>query len=111
MISFISFDADAGANEVSWNITNTSGSTVTLTHINLTWPSANGQLNWIKLDSSNIWSTVVPPNNIDVNVSGPVDSGLPDEKLLIKFQDEDIDNGYMLIATFDGVCDVTVNVP
>lgn len=111
MISFISFDPDAGANEVSWNITNSSGSTVTLTHINLTWPSANGQLNWIKLDGFTIWSTVVPPDNIDVNVSGPVDSGLPDEKLLIKFQDEDIDNGYMLIATFDGVCDVTVNVP
>jgi len=101
-ITLKNFNDTAGGNEVSWDIDNSSGGTVTLTNIDLTWPIGNGNILWIKLDEVNIYPGVDPPININVSVSGTVPPGV--WELKIKFQDDDLPSGYNITATFGATC-------
>jgi hypothetical protein len=109
-ISFTGFSG-AGSNQVDWDIYNSNGFDVTLTHINLTWPSINDELNQIEIGSSYSWSGSDDPPNADRDVDGTIT--YPGSTMLrFQFANSTTSTGYTLIATFEygvNVCNITVN--
>ena len=101
-IELKNWDPSPGGDEVSWDLENTTGSTVTITRIEFTWPSLNGDLDWIKVGGSTVWSTDIPPS-MDENVSWPVVSGVSEIRMKFKDNNEP-PPGYNITLTFDGLC-------
>ena len=93
-------------------MSNTSGSSVLLTEISLTWPAANGNLWHVKVGGVEIWTgTEVPTETI---LSEPwllpsVELPNLDPKVLHFHFDADADSsGYSGSITFD-TCSVTIS--
>ena len=94
---------------ITWDIYNSNGFTVNLTHINLTWPTTNGMLYEIHIGSSYSWTGMDDAPNADRDVTGLIEYPGPTELTFI-FNNSPAPNGYTLIATFEyGACTITVN--
>lgn len=100
----------SGSNDATWDLVNSNGFSVTISHIEFWWPSGNGDLNIIEVNSSTIWSGGDDAPYADLSLSGLVPDGGP-HVLRFNFDDSVGTSGYNLIATFDGVCNVSVSVP
>lgn len=105
MISLNSFNPSSTT--VRWKIDNSTGATVTLTQIELNWPTANGNLSSIEFEGSAIWTGLDGPPSITVGASRSVDSGVPDEEVKFFFGVDAQSTGYTLVLTFNGTCTVT----
>ena len=105
MISLNSFNPSSTT--VRWKIDNSTGGNVTLTQIELNWPTANGNLNSIQFEGSTIWTGSDAPPSITVGTSQSVGSGVPDEEVKFIYGVDAQSTGYVLVLTFNSTCTVT----
>jgi serine/threonine protein kinase len=89
---------------VKWQITNGTGSSITLTGIDLDWPEDNGGLRKVSLGGSEIWFGFDPSPPSHVSPSTSV-SGT--ESLDFLFMDNTVSSGYSLEVSFSNGCSVS----
>jgi hypothetical protein len=109
--AYILFDnfSGVGSNDLTWQIYNSNGFDVTLTHIDLTWPTSNDNLTQIIIGTSYNWSGDEAPPTYGRDVLGDIPYPGP-TMLRFTFANSTTSTGYILIATFDyGACTITVN--
>ncbi|MFV1858520.1 MAG: hypothetical protein ACC647_04135 [Anaerolineales bacterium] len=105
MITIDNLNVPAG-NEVTWDLTSGNATSVTITRVQVTWPTPNDDLNSIKVNSSTIWSGSDDSPGADLLMSGTVPSGGP-YVFKFNFASSAVPSPYTLTVTFNAVCDVT----
>ncbi len=86
---------------VKWQIHNGTGSSITLTRVNLNWPASNGGFFEVRLDGGVIWSGFAPPPQYQFSTSSDV-SGT--ESLDFLFGGTTASSGYGLELSFSNGC-------
>ena len=105
-ISISNFSTDP--KRAIWSITNNSASTITLSQINLSWPSVNDSLDKIFLGNRKIWDQTAPPTSVTIT-SGWTGSSrdiVNGEIIPIKFTFlvQALNSGYNLSIEFTNGC-------
>lgn len=105
----------ASGKEIFWDLTNGTGSTITITEIYLDWPTANVKLKKVRLDGSDIHNPDdnAPPTDITSGWTGStnVASG-PAVELRFEFENDPAEaTGYSIDVTFDTGCVASATVP
>jgi hypothetical protein len=105
-ISISNFSTDS--KRAIWSITNNSGSTITVSQINLSWPSGNGPLDKIFLGTRKIWDQTAPPTSVIINSdwtgsSRDIESGVI-RPIKFTFITQPLNSGYNLSIKFTNGC-------
>jgi hypothetical protein len=92
----------------SWDLSNGSATSVTITHIVLDWPAANGGLDRIRFASSSIWngSDDSPPSDIS-SFNGNHSLGNGSKALKFEFTEQAQSGGYDLQVELGPGCQVS----
>jgi hypothetical protein len=111
MITITNFSG-FGGNDLTWDIVNTNGTPVDLDNLQLTWPSANGNLQQIEVEGSYNWSDIPgdSPTSTNRSISGSVAAGNT-KQFRLGFENSTVNEPHTMILTFAGLCDKTVSVP
>ncbi len=96
------------AKRAIWNINNNSASTITISQINLSWPSGNDSLDKIFLGTGKIWDQTATPPSVAIT-SGWTSSSRDIGNVVIKpikftFLAQSLNSGYNLSIRFTNGC-------
>jgi len=95
----------------TWNIINNSPSSITISQIDLSWPSGNDSLDKIFLGTGKIWDQTAPPSSVVISsgwTGSSRDIGGSSTKLLkFTFLSTALNSGYNLSIRFTNGCFVS----
>ncbi|MFV2044588.1 MAG: hypothetical protein ACC700_15310 [Anaerolineales bacterium] len=102
--------------DIFWNLTNGTGSTITITEIFINWPASNDKLKKVRLDTADIYTSDddSPPTNITggwTGASRDVGNGATSVLTFEFEQDPAAVSGYTVNVTFDNLCVASATVP
>jgi len=109
---------DCGGKKLFIDITNISGSQSRLDAVDITWPSANGDLKEMLFESEQIFDITVPPTHLVVPDDQPWKAGTEDSRLIddgqtktleIRFDQDVLSTGYYIVLTFSGGWSITID--
>jgi hypothetical protein len=100
-------------NNVWWNVTNGSATTITIVEINIDWPTINGELNHVNWNGGTIWDMgwSIPPAAITSGWTAASRVITPGQssQLEFSFDNTAVSTGYTLGLTFDNGCTPSIS--
>jgi len=109
---------DSPGKKMYIDITNITGSQTRMDSIDITWPSANGDLKEMLFENDQIYDITASPTHLVVPDDQPWKAGTEDYRLIddgetktleIHFDVAVLNTGYYIVLTFTNGCSVTID--